>query len=69
MPDPTLVSREQVERLTAALRGEGRKDFVPMLEAIGVDSIGEMTAVQATRALSWIQRKRAHGSPSQPSDY
>jgi hypothetical protein len=69
MPDLPPISREQVERLTTALRGEGRSDFIPMLEATGATSIGEMTAVQATRALSWLQRRRAHSSPSQLSDY
>jgi hypothetical protein len=58
-PDPTPISPDQIERLVAALRGEGRRDFAPLLEAVGASSIGEMTSAQAVRAMSWLQRKRA----------
>jgi hypothetical protein len=66
-PAPTPISPNQVERLVAALRGEGRRDFAPLLEAVGANSIAEMSASQGVRAISWLQRKRVHGSPSQSS--
>jgi hypothetical protein len=58
MPNPEPIDAGQIERLVAALRGEGRRDFAPLLEAIGANSISEMTASQYVRAMSWLQKKR-----------
>jgi hypothetical protein len=69
MPDssPTPISDDQVERLVAALRGH-MDDFVPMLEAIGVGSIAEMSASQAVKAMSLLQRRRGFQAKASAED-
>jgi hypothetical protein len=56
--DPTPIDSEQIKRLVAAWRAT-RSELGWLLEAVGANTIGEMSASQYVRAISVLQQRRA----------
>jgi hypothetical protein len=54
---PTPISDDQITRVVEALRGHW-SDFGWLMEAVGADSIAQMSSVQAVKAMSLLQQKR-----------
>jgi hypothetical protein len=61
MPDPTPITSDQTARLVQALRAD-RIGFWSILTEVGAGSIRELSASQAVKALSMLQRRRAETS-------
>jgi hypothetical protein len=62
-PDTTLIDRDQIERVVAAMRAS-KTPLVELLEATDANSIAEMSGSQYVRAMSWLQRRRAEQNAS-----
>jgi hypothetical protein len=55
---PTPITDDQVSRVVAAWRATRTPELTWLLEAVGADTIAEMSSSQAVRALSLLQRRR-----------
>ena len=54
---PAPIDATQITRLVAAMRAT-KSNLAELLEAVGANSIIEMSSRQAVSAMSWLQRKR-----------
>jgi hypothetical protein len=65
-PAPSLITDDQTARLVAALRAD-RIGFWSILTEVGASSISELSASQAVRVLSALQRKRTESMQASPT--
>jgi hypothetical protein len=58
MPNPEPIDVGQIERLVAAWRAS-KTHLADLLEAVGANTIAEMSSSQYVKAMSFLQRKRS----------